>query len=711
MFRFLSIDNFNFKGKIVGVRVDLNSPIINDKVVNNERIKASAHTIKELLKKDAKIVLLAHQGRKGKSDFKSLKEHSKLLSKELKKDVKFISEVYSESVVKEIKSLKPREILLLENVRFLDDEEFPNKKNNQILKLEKLFDCYVQDAFSVCHREHTSIVGFKNVPIVAGKTVEKEILGLNHIEETNKPHFFLFGGAKPDDLVELIEVAIKKKSVDKILLTGIIGELALHIKGYHIGKKLKFIKEQEFSTSLSKLKKLVLENSHLFEIPKDVAYFNGKKRVEILRKDLEKNKALLDTFLIQDVGSETISYYSKLMKTAGSIYMKGPAGNFEAGADLDYGTKKLLISITKTNAFTFMGGGHSVTAAKMFIDTEKISYVSLAGGALVRFLSGKNLPGLDVIQNSFDMYEKQNKDFIVVGSNVLDISVNLPGHLSEISLGDKIRINQDFKTTIGGGGLNVSVCLNKLGARVGYLGKLSEENLFQVKETLEKQTIDLIYSEPTSSPVAKSIILDTKDNDRVLFTYRGQNPNLRKTDFALSEVLNTNSFYFSSLTGDSFLTLCWLSKKIKENNKDSLICYNPSSYLIKQEKVKVKSLIKNSDVLVLNYDEAKALVGEKSIGVCLRDIKDLVSKVVIITDGKHGAYGFDGKNEYFQKSLKVSSIVYTTGAGDCFSGTFFYFFTKGYGIKKSMYFAAKNAASLISKKGAQNGLLNYKELK
>jgi len=234
MFNYNTLSDFDFKGKTVGLRVDINSPIINKKIVLNQRIVEHSKTIKKLSELGAKVVILAHQGRKGSDDCISLKEHSKLISKEIKKNVDFINEVYSKKVEEKIKSLKNEDILLLENLRFNDDEKNINSKGNNIKKLEKLFDFYVFDAFSVSHREQTSVVGFNKIPNIAGLVMEKELKGLNHIEDSKHPRVFAFGGAKPDDLVVLMESALDSNSVDSILLSGVIGEIALIIKGYKL---------------------------------------------------------------------------------------------------------------------------------------------------------------------------------------------------------------------------------------------------------------------------------------------------------------------------------------------------------------------------------------------------------------------------------------------------------------------------------------------
>ncbi len=708
MFRYFTLDNLDFKNKIVGVRIDINSPIKNKKIILNERIIKSAITIKELIKKGAKIVLLAHQGRTGKDDCISLKEHSKLLSKEVQRNINFISEIYSKNIEKSILNLKSGEVILLENLRFYDDELNIKKKGNLILKLEKIFDFYIFDAFSVAHREQTSVIGFKNIINIAGRLMEKELKGLSKIGGTKHPKVFIFGGAKSDDLVELMEISLKKNEVDLVLLSGVIGEIALHIKGFYLGKKLSFFKKNNYLNSLDRIKKLLEIYEDKIVFPSDVALFDGKKRVEISIDKLYENKKLLEKYLVQDIGQKTIFNFSLFLKSAASIYFKGPPGNFEI-KEFEYGTKNLLKEICKTEAFTYMGGGHSVTSASMFNFLDKFSYVSLAGGALVKFLSGQKLVGVEILEKSFVRFEHQYEDFIVVGSNTIDTYVSSDKHFLEMQIGDKIRIKDDFKTKVGGGGINVSICLSRLGVKVGYIGKISEEYSEKIRNILSKNKVNILTSKISKRPCAKSFILDTKDNDRIIYTYRGQNPYFSEEDFDV-KCLNANYYYFNSLINRGFETLVKITKIVKKKNDRVKICYNPCTYLIRNEKSKLKILIKNIDVLVLNFEEAEEFTSKTRIGECLKAIFDLGPKIVVITDGSEGAYAYDGVKEFYQKAILTKKVVDTTGAGDSFASTFFYFYVKGFGISKSMLYAAKNSSSVISKKGAQDGLLYYEDL-
>jgi len=234
-----TLDSYNFKGKTVLVRSDLNSEVIKGKISQNERLKSSKKTISELLKKGAKVVVLAHQGRPKKKDFTSLKQHAKLLG------INFVPDIIGKKAVKAIKELKPKQALLLENVRKLK-EEFENKNNKLVKTLVPLCDYYVNDAFSVCHRKQTSLIQFpKKLKSCIGRTLETE---LKHLKNLKKDTIYILGGGKPNDVALLLN---KKQ----ILLTGDVANIGLQSRGYKIGKT-----EKRFGKHPSIIKKLKNKN-------------------------------------------------------------------------------------------------------------------------------------------------------------------------------------------------------------------------------------------------------------------------------------------------------------------------------------------------------------------------------------------------------------------------------------------------------------------
>ena len=202
-----TLSSYNFNNKLVLLRSDLNSDVKNGKILPSQRIKESAATIKELTKKGARVVVIAHQGRKGNKDYTTLEQHAKQLNKYVK--IKYVNDVIGNDALEEVRLLGSGEALLLDNIRFVEDEMSPKNKPNKILKFffgNKYFkpDFYVNDAFSVSHREQTSITEFpKYVKSCIGRVMEKELKALEKIRL--KDTLYILAGAKPEDNMKLMK--------------------------------------------------------------------------------------------------------------------------------------------------------------------------------------------------------------------------------------------------------------------------------------------------------------------------------------------------------------------------------------------------------------------------------------------------------------------------------------------------------------------------
>ena len=364
----LNLNKENLSGKKILLRVDLNSDVFNGKVVESDRIKAHSKTVSWFLKRKAKVVILAHQGTKGKKDFISLKQHSRILNKYIK--VKFVDDIIGKKAKEEISKLKPGNAILLENVRFLKDEFKPNTKNKFIKTLKPLFDYYVNDAFSVSHRNQTSITSFPKVlPHAIGPIMREELKNIEKLKSKLKNSLFILGGTKSKDLMPLL----KNK---KVLTGGEFCLLVLMAKGYKLGKEDGLMKKSRFL--ISKIKK----HDKSIRAPVDVAINIKGKRKNLDLKELPQNH------LILDIGDKTIELYKKEIKKAKVIFFKGSMGMFEQKG-FEKGTKEILKAIAKSKAFSVIAGGQSSDAIKKFgINKKKFGYVSLSGGALVEALSG-----------------------------------------------------------------------------------------------------------------------------------------------------------------------------------------------------------------------------------------------------------------------------------------------------------------------------------
>jgi phosphoglycerate kinase len=412
MKEYFTLEDFDLEGKTVLLRADLNSPYNKEekKIEDCERIREHAKTIQFLIEKRAKVVVLAHQGRKGDEDFTSLEQHSELLSKHVGKKVKFVDDVIGEKALQEIKNLREGEALLLDNVRLLDEEtqeKSPEEhsKGKLVQTLAPLADFFVQDAFSASHRSHASIVGFSPVlPTIAGKVMERELKSVEKALEALGINVFILGGAKPDDCLDIMEFLFKNKPecIEKVLACGTVGEIFLAAKGYDLGiPTVKFFEQKGFMKLIPQARRL-LENYELeIEIPTDVAFEENGKRKEINLKELPAES------LILDIGSETIQRYLEIIRSARTIVVKGPAGVYEK-AGFEIGTKEILEATADSKAFTLIGGGDTGLAIeKLGIEKEKFSYISLGGGALITYLSGKPMPGIEALKLSYNKFKEK----------------------------------------------------------------------------------------------------------------------------------------------------------------------------------------------------------------------------------------------------------------------------------------------------------------
>jgi phosphoglycerate kinase len=398
----LYLSKINVKDKSVLVRIDINTSIIKHKPQKNDRFVEHAKTIRYLLENKAKVTILTHQGRRGKPDFVSnLKKHAKILSKEAKKKINYVDDLYGEKAIKEIKKLKPGKAIMLQNVRDDDHEtrELSAKEHAKsaiVQRLSPLFDLFVLDAFSVAHRSHASVVGFtKKLTSCAGLVLEKELNSLNNLKtklkQARKGHvIYILAGAKPEEDLLLLKEAMKHKAT--ILLGGTFILFYLSAKGKRLGKSDEILEKKP--EILRDLEKIDIEKTFL---PMDFAISGGKddkERKEIGMRELPSQKLLLD------LGKHTVGTYREIIKKADVIIIKGPLGKYE-DPRFEVATREIYRAISNSPAFTVVGGGNTIDAINRFrIPTEKFSFISLGGGALLHYLAGQKLPGLVALEKS-----------------------------------------------------------------------------------------------------------------------------------------------------------------------------------------------------------------------------------------------------------------------------------------------------------------------
>ena len=282
--RFLTIDDFNLKGKTVFLRVDMNCPIDNEtlEISGTKRIEETVETIDSL--KESKIVMASHQGRVGNKDYTSMEKHAMVLEKLINRKIKYVDDVIGTAAQNEIKKLNDGEILLLDNLRLCAEENYEfsgsdAEKTLMVQRLSKLLDVCVLDSFPSAHRAHPSIVGFPYVlPSCAGRLVEREVKKLDEIMSITKaPHVIVLGGKKVDDRLEAIRLLIENQRASNVLLTGLIGNVFLRAQG-RIRSSLGIKREQEI---VAKAHTLIGEFPDVFSTPVDVAIEQNGNRVEL----------------------------------------------------------------------------------------------------------------------------------------------------------------------------------------------------------------------------------------------------------------------------------------------------------------------------------------------------------------------------------------------------------------------------------------------
>jgi len=398
------MDDFDFRDKITLVRVDFNSAVDPEtkKILDDTRIRAHTETtIKELVQKGAKTVILAHQSRPGEPDFIPLKQHAEILGKILGKPVKYVNDIFGEKARKAIMELKSGGVLVLENVRTFADERKKgtpeeHAKSEFVKKLAPLADVFVNDAFAAAHRAHISIVGFTAVlPSFAGRIMEKELKVLNKvIEAPEKPCVYILGGAKADDSLEISRYVLKNNIADYILTGGVTAHLFLAAKGLDLGKpNMELLEKRELMGLVPGIQELMDAHPRKIETPTDLAIDMDGKRKEITVESLPSN------YPIYDIGTKTVKKYSDIIGGAKSIIISGPMGVFE-NEEFSLGTREVFKAIAASKAFSLVGGGHTVAAVEELELADKMSYISTAGGALIEFLMGKQLAGVAALEKA-----------------------------------------------------------------------------------------------------------------------------------------------------------------------------------------------------------------------------------------------------------------------------------------------------------------------
>ncbi len=394
-----NISDISLKGKKVLIRVDFNVPLDKHFNINDDsRIIAALPTIKKVIADGGKAIIMSHLGRPKNSyeEKFSLKHTTKHLSNLLETEVGFSVDCIGEKTLSDISKMKNGDVLVLENLRFYSQEKAGDKEFAK--QLAKLGDVYVNDAFGTAHRAHAS------TSIIANYFPNNKYFGLLLCNEINsletalknpkRPFTAIIGGAKITGKIDVIVSLFDK--VDNLIIGGGMAYTFAKAMGGNIGNSL--VEDDKVALAKNLITAAKAKGVQLL-LPSDSVNAKEFNNNAIIQHS--KIITIPDGFMGLDIGSDSITHFSKVILNSKTIIWNGPMGVFEMD-NFSNGTKQIgeaICKATTNGAFSLVGGGDSVAAVKQFGFTEKLSYLSTGGGAMLEYLEGKKLPGVTAIQN------------------------------------------------------------------------------------------------------------------------------------------------------------------------------------------------------------------------------------------------------------------------------------------------------------------------
>lgn len=392
-----TIQSYDFKGKKALIRVDFNVPLNeNFEVTDDTRIRAAIPTIKKVIEGGGSPVIMSHFGRPkdGPSDKYSMRHLVAPFSKLLGTEVKLAPDCVGAEVKAIAQALKPGEVLLLENLRFHKGEEKGDVEFAR--QLAENGDCWINDAFGTAHRAHAStavMAQFFPNDKMFGYLIESEVESLNKVlKNPQRPLTAIMGGAKVSSKITIIENLLDQ--VDNLILGGGMTFTFMKAKGGTVGTS---ICEEDYLETALNIEKLAKEKGVNIYMASDVVVadaFSPDANTQVVPAN-----QIPDGWMGLDAGPETIARFKEVIENSGTILWNGPVGVFEmerfAKGSREVGNA--IVAATAKGAFSLVGGGDSVACVNQFGLADGVSYISTAGGALLEYLEGKNLPGVAAV--------------------------------------------------------------------------------------------------------------------------------------------------------------------------------------------------------------------------------------------------------------------------------------------------------------------------
>ncbi len=394
-----TIDDYNFSGKKALIRVDFNVPLNKQfKVTDDSRMRAAVPTIRKILDQGGSVILMSHLGRpkEGPEDKYSLRHLQDHLEQLVNTTVLFAQDCVGEPAREKAAELQPGEVLLLENLRFHKEET----KGDEAFaaKLAELADVFVNDAFGTAHRAHASttiVAKFFPEDKMFGYVIARELEAVDKvIKDTKKPYVAVIGGAKVSSKIEVLQNLLDK--VDDLIIGGGMMFTFIKAQGGNIGSSMV---EDDFLDTAREIMQIAQQKGITIHLPKDVIAgdsFSNDARTQTLASD-----NIPEGWLGLDIGPESHEQFSQVIAKAKTVLWNGPMGVFEM-EKFAAGTKAIaqaLVACTRNGGFTLIGGGDSVAAINQLGLADQVSYVSTGGGALLEYMEGKVLPGIQAIRD------------------------------------------------------------------------------------------------------------------------------------------------------------------------------------------------------------------------------------------------------------------------------------------------------------------------
>jgi len=387
-----TVRDIEVKNKRVLVRVDFNVPLDRETksiITSDKRIVESLKTIEYLISAGAKIILCSHIGKTGQNT--SLKPAAVRLSELLHQDVTFLNDCIGDEVKEAVSKMKSSDVILLENLRNHEEEE--KNDENFAKELASIAQVFVNDAFGTAHRAHASTVGVtKFLPSVCGFLIEKEIKALDQaINNPVRPLIALIGGSKVSSKIAVLTNLIDK--VDTIIIGGAMAYTFQKSLGHKVGQSL--VEDDKLEIAVEIMNK-AFDAGVKFILPVDNIVANEISENAIAQTALSTD--IPEDLMGLDIGEKTIELFKNEIATAGTIVWNGPVGVFEIEKFAN-GTREIALALAASHAITVIGGGDSAAAVEKFGVADKMTHISTGGGASLEFMEGKNLPGIEALED------------------------------------------------------------------------------------------------------------------------------------------------------------------------------------------------------------------------------------------------------------------------------------------------------------------------